>query len=112
MYPNNKKVSIPVHEDCIGNRRGNDQCELKKVVKLKQEKIEQGRVLGHGKEDARTPLVLVTVYDAHDSVSLVSNENLGARARNENLMSANDKFLEVFGFVFKLWCDDTMGLRE
>ena len=49
---------------------------------------------------AQTPLLLATVYDAHDSVSLGSDEmshgsdeNLNARLRDENSASANDKFL-------------------
>ena len=91
-------MSIRVHDDCIGNKKESEHCELKKklrkVKKLKQEEFEQGRVLEHGK-DAQTPLA--TVYDVHDSVSLGSDESLDARARNRNLVSANDKFLEVFG---------------
>ena len=49
---------------------------------------------------AQTPLALVYLYEAHNLVSLVNNEmshgsdeNLDARVHNENLASANDKFL-------------------
>ena len=54
-----------------------------------------------GKDD-QTPLA---------DVIFGNNDNSDARARNENSESANSngKFLEVFGFVFKSWCD---GAKE
>ena len=69
------KLCIPVSEDCICNKKEIDQCELKKVTKLKQEEFEQGRVLEHRK-DAQIPLAVV--YNVHDSVSLGSEENSNA----------------------------------
>ena len=48
-------------------------------------------MLEHEKDDAQTPLLAV-VYDAHDSVSHGSDENLDTRTRNKNSASANDKF--------------------
>ena len=50
-------------------------------------------MLEHGKDNAQVPLVLASAYDAHDSVSLGRDENLGARIRDENSASANNKFL-------------------
>ena len=56
-------------------------------------------LLEQGKENAENPSVLATACDAHDSVSigskemsLGSDENSNARARNENYMTANVKF--------------------
>ena len=50
----------------------------------------------------------------HDSMSHGSNEyldaqvwdeNSNARLHNENSVSANDQFSEVFGFVFRSWSE-------
>ena len=106
----NSKVCIHVSKECISNRKESDQCKLKKklkkVMKLKQEEFEQGRVLEYGK-DAQTPLA--DVHDAHNSVSpggnwmsLGSNENSDAQ-RDENSVSTDNKFSEVFGFIFRSW---------
>ena len=35
------------------------------------------------------------------------DENLGAKLRDENWASANDKISDVFRFVFRSRCDDT-----
>ena len=93
--------------------------KLKKTKKLKQDDFEQGRVL---ERVAQTPLVLAGTYDTHDPVSHGnavspvndemsyggSNQNSDARARDENSESANlnDKFSEVFGFVFRSWSEE------
>ena len=92
--------------------------KLKKTKKLKPDDFEQGRVLEHV---AQIPLILAGTYDTHDQVSHRnavspvndvmshrSNQNSDARASNENSENANlnDKFSEVFGFVFRLWSED------
>ena len=91
--------------------------KLKKTKKMKQDDFEQGRVL---ERVAQNPLILAGTYNTHDPVSHRnavnpmndeishgSNQNSDARASNENSKSANlnDKFLEVFGFVFRSWSE-------
>ena len=88
----NSKVCIHVSKECISNRKESDQCKLKKklkkVMKLKQEEFEQGRVLEYGK-DAQTPFA---------AASLGSNEMcLG----NENSASASNKFLKYIEVVVR-----------
>ena len=91
---------------------------MKKTNKLKQDDFEQGRVL---ERVPQVPLVLASTYDTHNPVSHGnrvspvndemsfgdSNQNSDARARDENSKSVNlnDKFSEVFGFVFRSWSE-------
>ena len=64
-------------------------------LKLKQEEFEQVRVLERG-EDAQTPLAAVSL--GSNEIGLVSDE----KSKSANL---NGKFSEVYGFIFKSWCD-------
>ena len=86
--------------------------KLKKTKKLKQDDFEHRRVL---ERDAQTPLVLDGTCDTHDSMSRGKNTESNARSHDENSASAinensesaslNDKFSEVFEFVFSSWSE-------
>ena len=97
---NSKNMCIPVSEDCIGNTKlklgFEKECTTvvaalnltnENRLKLKQDDFDQGRVL---ERIAQTPLVLVSTYGMHDSVSHGSRKNSNTRSHNENSASTNN----------------------
>ena len=56
--------------------------------------------------------LLAAVSLGRNKMSLGSDEKLDAQMHNENPLSSNDKFLEVFGFVFESWCGSATEIME